>query len=52
MVEELTPFLYNIMKEAKKGYYDENPDFIDGYVCAVEDILQRIEELGDNDATQ
>jgi len=51
-MEELMPFLHNIMKEAKKGYYDDNPDFISGYVTAVEDILYRIEELGDDDATQ
>jgi hypothetical protein len=51
-VDDLMPFLYNIAKEARKGYYEENPDWIDGYACAVDDILYRIEQDGDDDATE
>lgn len=53
MVEDLKPFLYNIIKEARKGYYEQSELWITGYITAVEDILWRIEsEEGDNDATK
>jgi|DEB0MinimDraft_6_1074348.scaffolds.fasta_scaffold423105_1 hypothetical protein len=52
-VEELMPFLHNIAKEARKGYYEEDQNWIDGYVTAIDDILWRIEsDEGDDDATQ
>ena len=38
----LMPFLENIKNEAKKGYYSEDDTFIDGYVTAVYDIMERI----------
>ena len=50
----LMPFLENIKNEAKKGYmvdmYSEDETFIDGYVTAVYDIMERIAlEEGMND---
>ena len=38
----LMPFLTNIEKEAKKGYYSEDDTFIEGYITAVHDIMERI----------
>lgn len=51
-VKDLMPFLYNIAKEAKKGYYNDNDLWIDGYCSAVEDILERIELDGEDNATE
>jgi len=38
---ELSAFLINSMREAKKGYYDEDEIWIQGYCSACEDLLER-----------
>ena len=44
-IDDLLPFLYNIQKEAVKGYYvEDNPDWIRGYLAAIEDVVKRIED--------
>lgn len=40
-IDDLLSFLTNIENEAKKGYYEDNNDWIDGYCSAVEDIKFR-----------
>lgn len=39
--DDLLAFLINIAKEAKKGYYEDNIDWIYGYCAAVEDMKIR-----------
>jgi hypothetical protein len=39
--DDLLAFLINIANEAKKGYYEDNTDWIYGYCAAVEDIKER-----------
>ena len=49
MDKEIVAFIVKSMRESKKGYYDEDPIWISGYVSACEDMLERIEEInGDN----
>ena len=43
MEEDLKAFLINIANEAKKGYYNDSDEWIDGYLTAIEDISERIE---------
>lgn len=41
--EQLKAFLINIANEAKKGYYSDSDEWIDGYLTAIDDIMERMD---------
>ena len=40
----LQAFCYNIIKEARKGYYSDSDTYAEGYEDAVNDILRYLED--------